>query len=63
MTYYSLVFFIAYAFKGQVYVLIYRTSEIYKSLVLQDKCNIKIFLSPEMASHGIENTFVVIGRC
>ena len=37
ITYCSLVFIIAYAFKGQV------TSENCKSLVLQDKCNIEIF--------------------
>ena len=39
------MFFIAYTFKGQVHVFIYRTSENCKSLVLQDKCNIEIFLS------------------
>ena len=47
ITYYSLLFFIAYAFKGQVHVLIYRTSENCKSLVLQDKCNIELFLYPD----------------
>ena len=51
ITYYSLVFFIAYAFKGQVHVLINRTCENCKSLVLQDKCNIEIFLSPDSHSH------------
>ena len=45
-SYYSLMFFSAYAFKGQVCVC--RTSENCKSLVLQDKCNIEIFLSPDM---------------
>ena len=46
MTYNSVMFFIAYAFKGQVHVLVYRTSENCKSLILQDKCNIEILLSP-----------------
>ena len=40
------MFFIAYAFKGHVHVFC-RTSESCKSLILQDKCNIEIFLSPE----------------
>ena len=42
------MFFIAYAFKGQVHVFACRTSENCKSLVLQDKCNIEIFLSAEL---------------
>ena len=45
------MFFIAYAFKGQVHVLIYRTGENCKSLVLQDKFIIEIFLSPDSHSH------------
>ena len=49
--YYSLEFFIAYTFKGQVHVLIYRTCENCKPLVLQDKCNIEIFLSPDSHFH------------
>ena len=61
ITYYSLVFFIARALKGQVHVLIYRTSENCKSLVLQDMCNIEIFLSPVWfnscpTSHPIPST-------
>ena len=47
------MFFIAYAFKGQEHVI---TSENCKSLVLQAKCNIEIFLSPEnkwaLIAHG-----------
>ena len=31
-------------------MLIYRTGENCKSLVLQDKCNIEIFLSPVLVS-------------
>ena len=46
ITFISLVYFIAFAFKGQVHVFIYRTSENCNSLVLLDKCNIEIFLSP-----------------
>ena len=38
--YYSLMFFIAYSFC--------RTSENCKLLVLQEKCNIEIFLSPDV---------------
>ena len=51
------MFFIAYTFEGQVHVFAgrvkiashssCRTSENCKSLVLQDKYNIEIFLSPE----------------
>ena len=37
--------FIAHAFKGQVHVSAGREKNC-KSLVLQDKCNIEIFLSP-----------------
>ena len=43
ITYYSLMFFIAYAFKGQVHVFAGRVN-IVMSLILQDKCNIEIFL-------------------
>ena len=39
--------FIAYTFKGQVHVFAGRV-KIVKSLVLQDKYNIEIFLSPEV---------------
>ena len=39
------MFFIAYTFKGQVHVFC-RMSENCKSIVLQDKCNIEIVLSP-----------------
>ena len=39
------MFFIAYAFKGQVHVFAGPVN-IHKSHVLQDKRNIKIFLSP-----------------
>ena len=42
--YYSLMFFIVYAFKG-----LCRTRENCKSLVLQDKCNIEIVLFPVLA--------------
>ena len=45
ITYYSLMFFIAHTFEGQVHVFA-RTSENCKSLILQDKYNIEIFLSP-----------------
>ena len=38
------MFFIAYAFKGQVHV--FAGSGNCKSLVLQDKYNIEIFLTP-----------------
>ena len=44
IAYYSLIFFIAYAFKGQVHVFA-GWVKIVKSLVLQDKCNIEIFFS------------------
>ena len=47
ITYYFLMFFIAYAFKGQVHVFAGRVKIDCKSLVLQDKCNIEIFLSPD----------------
>ena len=40
IAYYSLMFFIAYAFKGQVLVFAG-----WVKIVLQDKCNIEIFLS------------------
>ena len=44
---YVLLFFIAYALKGlRASACVCRTSENCKSLVLQDKCNIEIFLSP-----------------
>ena len=39
------MFFIAYTFRTSACVC--RTSENCKSIVLQDKCNIEIFLSPE----------------
>ena len=42
--YYSLMFFIVYAFKG-----LCRTRENCTSLVLQDKCNIEIVLFPILA--------------
>ena len=41
--YILLMFFIAYTFKGQVHAF---AGENFKLLVLQDKCNIEIFLSP-----------------
>ena len=40
------MFFIAYTFKGQVHVF-----ERCKSLILQDMCNIEIFLSPDITSY------------
>ena len=40
------MFLISYAFKGQVHDCVCRKSVNCKSLVLQDKCNIEIFLSP-----------------
>ena len=40
------MFFIAYAFKEQVCVFAGRVKIV--GLVLQDKCNIEIFLSPEV---------------
>ena len=44
-----LMFFIAYPFKGQLAsACVRRTSENCKSHVLQDKCNIEIFLYPEV---------------
>ena len=44
------MFFIAYSFKGQVHVFAGRKmyDENCKSPVLEDKCNIKIFLSPDI---------------
>ena len=39
------MFFNAYDFKGQTCACVCRTSENRKSLVLQDRCNIEIFLS------------------
>ena len=45
-SYNSLMSFIAYAFKGQVHVFAGRVKIFCKSLVLQDKCYIEIFLSP-----------------
>ena len=45
------MFFNAYAFKGQVHVHVFAGRvKIVKSLVLQDKCNFEIFLSPEQKS-------------
>ena len=44
------MFFIAYAFKGPVHVFC-RKNENCKSLVLQYKCNIEIFLSPVLKCH------------
>ena len=41
MTYYSLMFFIAYTFKGQVHV--FAVSENCKSLVLQESAIFKYF--------------------
>ena len=38
--YYSLMFFIAYTFKGQVHVFARQVK------ILSDKCNIEILLSP-----------------
>ena len=41
------MFFVAYAFKGQVAsACVCRASENCKSLVLQDKCSIEVFLFP-----------------
>ena len=40
------MFFNAYIFKRQVHVFAGPVTENWKSLVLQDKCNIEIFLSP-----------------
>ena len=45
ITYYSLMFLIAYTFKGQVHTFAGRV-KIVETLILQDKCNIEIFLSP-----------------
>ena len=42
------MFFIAYTAKGQVHVHVCRMSEKCKPLVVQDKCNIEIFLSPDL---------------
>ena len=48
ITYYSLMFFIAYTFIGQVHDIVFAGQvKICKSLVLQDKCNIEIFFSPD----------------
>ena len=46
------MFFIAYAFKGQVHDCVCRTSDC-KSLVLQDKCNIEIFFVPSDVSYNV----------
>ena len=55
--YYSLMLFSAYSFKGQVHEFAI-TSESFKSLVLQDKCNIENFLSPaKMFVDGVMNVF------
>ena len=48
ITYYTLMFFIAYTFKGQVHVFAGQAN--CKSLGLQDECNIEIFLSPTPSS-------------
>ena len=40
------MFFIAYTFNGQVCVLAGQEKIVSHSIVLQDKCNIKIFWSP-----------------
>ena len=48
-SFYSLMFFIAYTFEGQVHVFAGRV-KIVNALVLQDKCNIEIFLSPDNTS-------------
>ena len=45
------MFFNAYAFKGQMHVCC-RTNENCKRLVLQDKCNIEVFLSPVVYTVG-----------
>ena len=42
------MFFIVYALNGQVHVFVGRVNQYCKSLVLQDKCNIEIFLSPDV---------------
>ena len=51
------MFFTAYTFKGQVHVAFKGQVHVFagrvkivKSLVLQDKCNIDIFLSPVLAN-------------
>ena len=48
------MFFIAYDFK-RTSACVCRTSENCKSLVLQDKCNIEIFLSSDLACVFIED--------
>ena len=42
------MFFIAYAFKGQAHVFAGRMKIVSRSLVLQDKRNIEIVLSPDV---------------
>ena len=48
------MFFIAYAFKGQVHVFAGQVN-IVMSLVMQDKCNIEIFSSLAMLTKGQRN--------
>ena len=54
ITYYSLVFFIAYAFEGQVHVFAGQVKLV--SLVLQDKCNIEIELQHEIFNNVVCTT-------
>ena len=49
--------FIAYAFKGQVHVFTERVGN-YKSLILLDKCNIEIFLSPAKEVYVISDCVI-----
>ena len=54
------MFFIAYTFKGQVHVFVGRVKivrENCKSLVLQDKRNFEIFLSPVFKSSVSQSNF------
>ena len=55
------MFFIAYIFKGQVCVC--KASENCKSLILQDKCNIEIFLSPEYIFLKPAKNFLIFSFC
>ena len=59
-SYYILMFFITYTFKGQVHVFAGRVKivrENCKSLVLQDKRNFEIFLSPVCKSSVLQSNF------
>ena len=56
------MFFIAYAFKGQS-ACVCRTSENCKPLVLQDKCNIEIFLSSANTSDNRLSHCTLLTKC